>query len=80
MNKVKTWHIFVAILMVVSVFFVVKAAFGDEGNQKLSREEQIRIMKECYRDTKNVLHMGSRSTEMAITFFYYRTGMIPIAQ
>ncbi len=48
--------------------------------RKLSREEQIQIMKECYKDTKKVFNVGGKSTEMAITFFYYRTGMIPIAQ
>lgn len=80
-REVKTWHIFCYILAIVLVFIAIKAAFGDDIDQKLSRAKQIQIMKQCYIDTKIVIDDGRvKSTEMAITFFYYRTGMIPIAQ
>lgn len=73
MNRVKTWHIFVVIVMAVSVFFVVKVAFGDEGNQKLSREEQMQIMKECRVDAREIFTYGPNISRVAVAFFQYRT-------
>lgn len=86
MRLVNTWKIFLIIVGIVLLFIMVKVAFGDEGNQKLSREEQIQIMNDCIKSANNKslvkLYKGEmdygNTTErnkiaIAAAFFQYRT-------
>ena len=77
MNQVKTWRIFCYILAIVLAIIIVKVAFGDETNQKLSRDEQIQVMVESYLDAYNVGNSpGVYCKDLdstALTLFHYRT-------
>ena len=69
--KTIVWILVVVFLAVVILGFISGRAKGDSGG-KLSRQEQIRIMKECVKDARG------HGTEFAVALFYYRTDMIPI--
>ena len=66
----KTWLIIVAI--VVGVFLLSYACekiAGQEQGIRLSRDEQIQIMKECREDAKRC---GSRISDTTMAFWEYR--------
>ncbi len=54
-TQVKTWKMFVWIVAIVFVLIMVKVAFGETVEQKLSREEQIQIMRECIHDADKLV-------------------------
>ena len=74
--------IFVVIVLMILIVIWSNAARGQEiDGRKLSRAEQIQIMRECWEDSGEIYTKWSKDTKMrdvALTFFHYRTGMLPI--
>jgi hypothetical protein len=71
--------VIIALVLVILLLVFIRDTEGHNG-RLMTRQEQIETMKGCLEDTEKVMEgrgwwKGERSLEMAIAFFYYRTGV-----